>query len=494
MKRFSKKCAVLLLIASMLTSLLAGCGGGETTGNDPEAAGEQTPVETETQRVYADDIADDVKFDGQSVKFMWWAENEEFAEEQNGEVVNDAMFDRELSVESRLDVDIVNVGESYTWDTKDIYLGKIRSSVMANDGAYDIASGQYATLPGLVPEGNFTDMTALPYLDFTKPYWVQQLIEETSINGKLYLASGDITQITISNTFCILYNDSLRKDLGLEDPVETVKAGEWTRDKMDAAIAGVYTDLDGNNIPSAGDRYGIAFTDDNCITPFIQAFDQRITTMNNEGYPELTFNTEETVAVAEYMIDLIHHSPDAMVDLLSKDVFTGGEIFSNMMAGNILFFLGTFGNAKNLTEVDFDFGILPLPKWDASQETYQTALGESNTLFGILTSAANKDASAAALEMMAAESYRLVSPALYEITLKTRYSADSEMAQMFDLIREGVTFNFGSIYTFDLNRLCVFFKETIGMEKPWASTWTAQEDATKAAIDSFFEKVSALEQ
>ena len=39
MKRFSKKCAVLLLIASMLTSLLAGCGGGETTGNDPEAAG-----------------------------------------------------------------------------------------------------------------------------------------------------------------------------------------------------------------------------------------------------------------------------------------------------------------------------------------------------------------------------------------------------------------------------------------------------------------------
>ena len=95
--------------------------------------------------------------------------------------------------------------------------------------------------------------------------------------------------------------------------------------------------------------------------------------------------------------------------------------------------------------------------------------------------------------MMAAESYRLVSPALYEITLKTRYSADSEMAQMFDLIREGVTFNFGSIYTFDLNRLNVFFKETIGLEKSWSSTWAAQEDATKAAIDTFFEQVSALE-
>ena len=278
----------------------------------------------------------------------------------------------------------------------------------------------------------------------------------------------------------------------LEDLVEAVKNGTWTRDKMDAAIAGTYADLDGDNLPSAGDRYGIAFRDDNCMTPFIQAFDLRITTMK-DGYPELSFNNEKAISVYEYMVNLIHHTPEAMVDLLSKDVFTGDQISSNMMAGNILFYVGVFGNAKSFAEVDFEFGLLPLPKWDESQATYQSALGESNTLFGILTSCANKDATAAALEMMAAESYRLVTPALYEITLKTRYAADSEMAQMFDLIRDGVTFNFGSIYTFDLNRLCVFFKETIGLEKGWSSTWVAQEDATKAAIDQFFEKVSALE-
>ena len=408
-------------------------------------------------------------------------------------MVNDALYDRDLSVETRLNVDIVNVGESYTWDSREIYLGKIRSSVMAADGAYDVASGQYATLPGLVPEGNFTDMSVLPYLDFSKSYWVQQLVEETSINGKLYLASGDITKITITNTFCLLYNESLRKDLGVEDLVTLVNEGNWTRDKMDAAIAGVYTDLDGNNLPSAGDRYGIAIRDDNSITPFIQAFDLRITTMK-DGYPELTFNNERVISVYEYMADLIHRSPDAMVDLLSKDVFTSAEISGNMLSGNILFYVGTFSNAKDLAEVDYEFGLLPLPKWDASQEKYQSALGESNTLFGILTSCANKEATAAALEMMAAESYRLVTPALYEITLKTRYSADSEMSQMFDLIRDGVTFNFGSIYTFDLNRLCVFFKETIGLEKGWASTWATQEDATKAAIDQFFDKVSNLEQ
>lgn len=113
MKHTPKTLTILLLIASMLTSMLAGCGGGETTG-DPADTGEQAPAETETQRIYADDIADDVKFDGQSVKFMWWAENDEFAEELSGEVVNDAKFERDLSVETRLNIDIVNVGESYT--------------------------------------------------------------------------------------------------------------------------------------------------------------------------------------------------------------------------------------------------------------------------------------------------------------------------------------------------------------------------------------------
>ncbi len=492
MKANKKNLLALLLAAAMIAPALTACGNGEGAETD-HADTSAAPVETETERIYADDIADDVDFDGATVKFMWWAENEEFADEQNGEVVNDAMFDRDMSVETRLNVNIENIGESYTWDTKDVYLGKIRSSVMANDGAYDVASGQYATLPGLVPEGNFTDMTSLPYLDFSKPYWVQQLIEETSIGGKLYLASGDITTMTISTVFCILYNETLRENLGVEPLTELAVSGNWTRDKMMEAITGTYADLDGDNMPSAGDRYGIAFTDDNTLTPFIQAFDLQITTMK-DGYPELSFNNEKVISVAEFMADLIYRTPESMVDLLVLENFTGGEIASNMLGGNILFYVGTFNNAQMMTEMDDEFGLLPLPKWDENQDKYRTALGESNTLFGILASCANKDATAAALEMMAAESYRLVSPALYEITLKTRYAADSEMSRMFDLIRDGVTFNFGSIYTFDLNRLCVFFKETIALEKGWASTWAAQEDATKAAIDEFFDKVSSLEQ
>ncbi|MBQ3176306.1 MAG: hypothetical protein IJB52_00635 [Clostridia bacterium] len=491
MKRFSKKCAVLLLIASMLTSLLAGCGGGETTGNDPEAAGEQTPVETETQRVYADDIADDVKFDGQSVKFMWWAENNEFAEEITGEVVNDAKFERDLSVETRLNIDIVNVGESYTWDTKDIYLDKIRSSVMANDGAYDVASGQYATLPGLVGEGIFMDMTSLNYLDFSKPYWVQQLIEETSIKGKLYLASGDLTNRTIEQVWCIFANDTMRENMGLEDPVDLVHAGTWTKDVMNTMITGVYQDTDGDQTKSAGDTYGLIIHDANCTFPFLNAFEISYTTLNDEGYPELTFYNEKTIEAWEYLMNWCFNIPDAVYGGEGRAYIDMGSAFEE---GRSLFNVGAFASVKGCVEnMEDSFAILPMPKWDEKQAGYYTWLGESNTLFGIVTSTADKDATAAALEMMAAESYRLVSPAIYEINMKTRYAADSEMSQMFDLIREGIVFNFGLAYGFAMNTMNTFWKGQISQNGNLSSGWASQEKGYKAAIDKFFESVEALD-
>ena len=96
--------------------------------------------------------------------------------------------------------------------------------------------------------------------------------------------------------------------------------------------------------------------------------------------------------------------------------------------------------------------------------------------------------------MMAAESYRLVSPAIYEINMKTRYAADSEMSQMFDLIREGVVFNFGLAYGFAANQMNTFWKGTIAKGGNLSSSWASKESSYKTAIDEFYASVAALEQ
>ena len=487
-----------LLVFSMLLPVLSSCGekAAGKDGTDPASAqaqgsGDVLPAETEEKRVYADDIADDVKFGGQTVKFMWWAENHEFAEEYTGEVVNDAAFEREMSVEARLNVDIVNVGESYTWDTKDLYLDKIRSSVMANDGAYDVASGQYATLPGLVADKVFVNLTDRKYLDFSKPYWVQQLIEETSIDGKLFLVTGDLSQITINQVWCVMGNDTMRENLGYDSLIDKVHEGKWTKDAMNTMLHGVYADTDGNQAKSGGDTFGLVIGDANCTYPFLNAWEISYTTLNEEGYPELTFYNDKTISAWEQMMTWCFDTQDVAYGGEGNVYFNAGSAF---VEGRTLFDISIFGNVKYCVEKMEDrYILLPMPKWDEEQAGYYTWIGESNTLFGILTSAGNLDATSAALEMMAAESYRLVSPAIYEINMKTRYSADQEMSRMFDLIREGVVFNFGLVYGFAMNYMNVFWKSNISTNGNLSSAWKSQEKSYQASIDKFFAAVRELD-
>ncbi len=476
---------ILLLTCLLVLPLLAACGkGGDTAVTN---AATQTAAETEPARIYIDDIPDDLDLGGKTFKVLWY-NKDDYAEEETGEVVNDAMFARNLSVETRLNCKIVNLNEPYSWNTREEYLNKIRSCVLAHDGAYDIASGQYATLPALVAEGDFLDLTKLPYLDFTKNYWVQQLIEETTIGGRLYLASGDITNKLANGMHCVIVNKTLMENLKLTDPTESVYAGKWTIDAMNKMIEVAYADLNGDGKSDLTDRFGAVIPTSNQITPFVQAFDIPITTMDKNGNPVLSFGTERVVKAAEAAHALV-------VD--NKAVFYGNSAESPnvFLSGRALFYLYYITAIKDFVEMEDELGLLPYPKLDEAQEDYGVALGESNTLFGILPSTDDKNAAAAVFEALAAEGKRLVTPALYEVTLKTRYATDPAFAEMTDFIHDRVIFNFGSIYGYGLNEINTFFKNKVAAATlTWSSSYDAMKDAGQKAIDAFIETVGKLEQ
>jgi hypothetical protein len=53
----------------------------------------------------------------------------------------------------------------------------------------------------------------------------------------------------------------------------------------------------------------------------------------------------------------------------------------------------------------------------------------------------------AVIEAMAIEGYYNVAPAYFETALKVKYSSDDDSARMFDMIRAGVTYDFGRVYS-----------------------------------------------
>ena len=76
---------------------------------------------------------------------------------------------------------------------------------------------------------------------------------------------------------------------------------------------------------------------------------------------------------------------------------------------------------------------------------------------------------AAVLECFAFEGYRCVTPALFEITLKVKYADDTVLAEMYDLIRENVTFDIGRIFSSQLIPQSDFRNALANNQNTWVS-------------------------
>ena len=485
MKRTAALIASLLILAQFTS-----CGGSASTGGETTADNTVTEQPAKTRE---SSLPEKLNFDDTEIKVLYWLEMGECSAEQNGEVVNDALYDRDRAVEERLGVKLTNIERSYTWAGRMEYIDAIRQSVMAGDDSFDLVSGQYYTMPTLIPDGVLLALNDTEYIDFTNPWWARGLVEETSINGKVYLASGEISLANIKELSCFFYNKRLAAEYSIEDPYKLVESGEWTLDKLFELTGDIYSDLDNDGARSIGDLYGISFYNDNAFNPMIAGVGLQSTTQTKDGYPELTFGSEKMINVMERLTDFVHNSEGALLPSINKlgDQNSAKAAFSNGLA---VFAAGLIGDAASkYNDMKDDFGVLPMPKYDDKQENYLTLVNEGNTLFGITASTKNPDAASAAMEALCEENHYTVSPAYFEVALKVKYSRDDESARMFDIIREGVTFDFGRLYSgaagISLNAAAKF---AVAMDYNWTTEYASYKDAAKTGIDSFIESVKKL--
>ena len=129
-----KKIFVCLLAALLLTS----CGGApaeETTSDTTAADVETTPAETETS---VDDFFKVAAEDNGGKTFsLLTTETQSYeydAEELSGDVVNDAVYERNLAVEELLGIDFNFVYKPGDWANKDSYCQIITNSIHVHIG------------------------------------------------------------------------------------------------------------------------------------------------------------------------------------------------------------------------------------------------------------------------------------------------------------------------------------------------------------------------
>ena len=438
MKRYI---ACAIMCAMLLSTASCGDAQGQTDVTTPSGA---ETTENTADTAVKPDIPSDLTLGGETITILYrdGMKDEFWTEEQTGDVVNDAVFNRNAAVESALDCKLEYIPNvSTNWDGG--YQAVISQSVLAGDEEYDIISGPSFHIPTLIVDGYLSNLNGMNYLDFDKPWWAQSLLETTAFGDKIFLVSGDISMGMIRYLHCTYYNMELGNDYGVGDIYKIVLDGKWTLDKLEELTKDRYEDLNSDgNVDVENDRFGYLINNTTLWRAYIDSLGVKYLSINKYGIPEFNFGDERSFNVADAFAKLLGtgSSPDMyMTGTWGNEVI--GKAFKNDQA---LFCMGRFVDCEtDYRDMKSDYAIIPVPKWDEDMD-YAVTINGSESTFGVPVNSSKTDYIGAVMEMLAYESYERVTPAYYESALKIKYTrgddADSA-AKVIDLIRNGAVFN-----------------------------------------------------
>jgi hypothetical protein len=359
-----------------------------------------------------------------------------YAEAENGEPLNDAVYRRNIAAQEQYNFEMKVV------ENGDVN-GSVRRSVKAGNGAYDMAVTLFEAMPALAFEGNFNDLKKVPNIDLSKPWWDQNANESLDIGGRLYFTTGDITTQAIDAVSVILFNKTLMQSFGLENPYDYVRNNKWTFDRLLEIIKtpGAARDLNGDGSMGLDDQFALT-----CSGRFPDAIffasGMRVTQNDADNIPQFGFNTAKTVSLLDTAIEFM----DSQLTMNQAKYNEGWTLAENMFADNrVLFYAGFMQHFARLREMNDSFGLLPLPKWDENQEEYYHQVINVGGMMGIPSDVPENRLAMVGhvIEALGAGSRYTLIPAYFEITITNKLMRDEDSGEMLDIIINSRSFDIG---------------------------------------------------
>ena len=462
----TKKVLSLILAVLMILPMAVACAEtpteGETTTAGPTAittapaASEEIPEETEfTSKT----LPADLKFNGETVTILSrdasFVSDELWVDDQNGAMVNDAIYKRNEKVMEQLNVKFESIklsGDAYLVSTE------LRNAASNGEAYFDIAANSTYSTIMYTGENIFLDLTDCEYLDLDAIYWSQGYNESASIGNSQYLATGALALSLYRLMFITFYNKDLLEEAQYENLYTVVDDGRWTIDYQIQLSKDLYRDADGSGTVSEGDTVGFASSTLSYLDPYWSSCDIQIITKDADNYLQYSLDAEKLSNTVDKLIVLFHQS-NAWFDKSSGDdgkQTAMSNLFATGNVGTVTLRLGSVETEQFITMQD-EYGIIPMPKYDENQEKYYTFLHDQFTSIGIPSAHSNDEEKVqmlgAVLEALALENYKSVVPTYYEVALKGRYLEDGDSWRMLDMIYENVKVDAGVLYTKNLGSI-----------------------------------------
>ena len=341
------------------------------------------------------------------------------------ETISNATYNRNLAVMDKYGIEIAsrvelnaNIANVFT------------SSADAGDKICDVLHANGATTMSLANKGYLRDMNTLEYVNYDNPWWMGMVMDTSSIGGKNAFAIGDTNIHAFTAVSAVYFNKQLVVDLGLDSIYGLVNDGKWTIDKMYEYCQAAVAELDGDNVMTKEDRYGMIFNN-YAWAPFFYGSGLTIVEKDADDIPMLNLQNETIVNTLSKVMDFL---ADDKVQACSAWISMDGGMEAGFQAGHSMFYCQLMYTTMFLRQGDLEFGILPTPKYDEAQDDYYSYIHNKSSYTAVPKINQDLEMTGIILEDMAYHSYKIVRPDFFDILLDGKVARDEESAEMLDIV------------------------------------------------------------
>jgi len=410
-----------------------------------------------------------------------WSLNTLFVEEENGEILNDTIFKRNQDAMEKYNFKITEKVDAADPSSY------ISNTVMAGEDEYD-AVLMRLDIAKNVDNGILWNLLALPNLNTEKLYWDQNLVRDVALKGNLPFINGDILVTDDESTMILTYNRPMAEDFKIENLYDVVRAGKWTVDKMLSCMKLVNEDLDANGTWDENDRYGLMFANNAAAAPYFGAFDVYLYEMDEKsGEPVFTGKSERAHTAFEKMNSIL--SDTTLSFDWSKITQNTSVVIANMLGNKQALFQSMVLSMvrRNYRDIELDFGILPLPKFDEAQAEYGTIVNLATPFISVPVTVSEPETVGFILEALAAASGD-VTETYYSVCMESKYTRDEESYEMIELARQKLTYDMGFVYNWG-GLSAAITKDIMTSGGNYASLVASYDTAANEAMKLYLEKL-----
>ena len=361
----------------------------------------------------------------------WIPWHEGDANEEEGDLMSNAIFARNAYVEETYGIDIT---QEYADVNQNKHFLRLQQDNQTGEGGIQLVTTRALHAWSFASSGLLHDMADVGegLLHFDQPWWVQDAVKSYALGDSLYICSTEMLLRDKGATAAMYFNPKIAENHQLGNFYEFVETGDWTVEMMISACEIVATSLDGDDLLNSGrDQWGILSNDDTSYYLFA-AMDQKFGIINDDGYLEMTFGTADGITTMQ----------DIFEDIMYADWYHNSYLhqFTEENAGfendRGLFMSALIKTAYvRLRDMETPYGVLPMPMADTSQEDHRSLVWvHHDSVLGIPSATFDQEMACIILEALSYEGYYSVTPVLLDTLIYGRLAKTEEARNSFERI------------------------------------------------------------